>query len=146
MPFFKRDSDTIHTAPLFVSGPGFELTVDNKDEHEYPVEGWYWFENLDTAMASLTEQPELSLQQQYTAALESHYDITAQTKRYDNRLTCTLRAGYPGPYQTEALSFALWMDTCNQLAYKALDEVNAGTRSTPSIKELLQELPAIIWA
>lgn len=87
-----------------------------------------------------------SLQQQYTSALESHYDTTAQAKRYDNRLTCALRAGYPGPYQTEALSFALWMDTCNQLAYKALDEVNAGTRSTPSIKDLLQELPAIIWA
>lgn len=50
MPFYKRENDDLQTAPLFVSGPGFELTAESKDDHVYPVEGWYWFETLDEAM------------------------------------------------------------------------------------------------
>jgi len=61
MPFYKRENEELQVAPMFVSGPGFELDVDNKDDHEYPVEGWYWFDSLDEAMAALMSQPELTL-------------------------------------------------------------------------------------
>ena len=81
----------------------------------------------------------------YTSVLEAHYDSTAQTKRYDNRLTCALRAGYPGPYQKEALAFALWMDTCNVLAYKTLADVVAGLVNKPSAGELISSLPLMVW-
>lgn len=81
----------------------------------------------------------------YTSVLEAHYDSTAQAKRYDNRLTCALRAGYPGPYQKEALAFALWMDTCNVLAYKTLADVVAGLVNKPSAGELISSLPLMVW-
>ena len=51
MPFFKKDADQLHHAPSFVHGPGFSLTEETHAEEEYPVEGWYWFENLDAAIA-----------------------------------------------------------------------------------------------
>ena len=51
MPFFKKDTDQLHHAPSFVHGSGFSLTEETHGDHEYPVEGWYWFENLDAAIA-----------------------------------------------------------------------------------------------
>ena len=51
MPFFKKDAEQLHCAPSFVHGPGFSLTEETHTEEEYPVEGWYWFENLDAAIA-----------------------------------------------------------------------------------------------
>lgn len=53
MPFYKRENEELLVAPNFVSGPGFELTAETHAEHTYPVEGWYWFDNLDAAMRAL---------------------------------------------------------------------------------------------
>ena len=60
MPFYKRENEELHAAPNFVYGPGVSLTAETKDDYEYPVEGWYWFDNLDAAMAALINLPETS--------------------------------------------------------------------------------------
>jgi len=79
-------------------------------------------------------------------AMEALFDATAQAKHYDNRITCALRAGYPGPFQAEGKAFAEWMDGCNALAYQMLAEVQAGTRQMPATKEeALALLPAMVW-
>lgn len=57
MPFYKRDGDEFLQAPNGVYGPGFTLTEETREEHEYPVDGWYWFANLDDAMAALVSRP-----------------------------------------------------------------------------------------
>ena len=80
-----------------------------------------------------------------TAALEAHYDTKACEKRYDNRLTCALRAGYAGPFQAEGIAFAQWMDNCNAYGYQVLADCLAGTRTTPTEAELLAELPVMVW-
>ncbi len=80
-----------------------------------------------------------------TAALESHYDAAAQQRSYDNRFTCALRAGYLGPFQSEGVSFAVWMDTCNAYAYTVMAAVQAGTRLVPTTTELISELPVLVW-
>ncbi len=61
MPFYKRENDELMVAPNFVLGPGFELRAETHDEHTYPVEGWYWFDNLDAAMAGLLRQPSIGI-------------------------------------------------------------------------------------
>lgn len=82
----------------------------------------------------------------FDAALVAHLDATARQRRYDNRLTCALRAGYPGPFQAEGIAFAGWMDQCNALAYQLLAEVGAGTRPMPSSPQALIDLmPVMIW-
>lgn len=81
----------------------------------------------------------------FIAALEARYDQEAQTKRYDNRFTCALRAGYPGPFQSQGIAFGSWMDDCNAYAYEQMDLVLAGERPMPTTAELVSELPPMVW-
>lgn len=82
----------------------------------------------------------------FDAALVAYLDATARERRYDNRVTCAIRAGYPGPFQAEGIAFASWMDQCNALAYQLLAEVVAGTRPLPeSPQALIDLLPVMIW-
>ena len=53
MPFYKRDGEELLVAPNFVRGPGFDLFEETHADNVYPVDGWYWFENLDRAMTAL---------------------------------------------------------------------------------------------
>jgi hypothetical protein len=82
----------------------------------------------------------------FDSALTAHLDATAQARRYDNRITCAVRAGYPGPFQAEGEAFALWMDTCNAYAYQLLAEVSQGVRPAPESPEaFIAELPPMEW-
>lgn len=81
-----------------------------------------------------------------SAAAVAHLDATARERRYDNRITCALRAGYPGPFQAEGIAFAAWMDQCNALAYQLLAEVVAGTRKMPEHpQELIALMSTMVW-
>lgn len=80
-----------------------------------------------------------------TEALEAMYDRKAQERRYDNRYTCALRAGYNGPFYEEAVTFAQWMDECNAKAYAIMNEVIAGQRPEPTDEALLAEMPVMVW-
>ena len=81
----------------------------------------------------------------YDEALGQLYDKKAREKLYNDRYTCALRAGYPGPFQAEGITFATWMDSCNALGYTILAEVNAGTRPAPTLEEFLGMLPQLSW-
>jgi hypothetical protein len=91
------------------------------------------------------EQIQAIMLVKFVSALESHYDQVAQVKQYDNRLTCTLRAGYAGPFQVEGTSFAIWMDTCNAYGYTEMAKVVAGERPMPTVTEFIAELPEPPW-
>lgn len=80
------------------------------------------------------------------AAMESLFDATAQSRQYDNRITCALRAGYAGPFQAEGLAFATWMDRQNAIAYQMLAQVQAGTMAMPSTPDdALSLLEPMVW-
>lgn len=79
-------------------------------------------------------------------ALDALFDTTAQSRKYDNRITCALRAGYPGPFHAEGAAFATWMDTCNATGYALLAQVQAGTMAMPvSVSAALALLPTMVW-
>ena len=42
-------SDQLYAAPNFVSSSDFEILRENKDDYEYPVHGWYWFNSEEEA-------------------------------------------------------------------------------------------------
>lgn len=86
-----------------------------------------------------------ALQARLTDALNQHLDAVARQRRYDNRFTCSLRAGFTGPFQAEGLAFAAWMDVCNLTAYQIMAEVKAGLRPIPTEEELVAEMPTIQW-
>lgn len=82
---------------------------------------------------------------QFVQAMEGHYDAVAQVKKYDNRLTCTLRAGYAGPFQSDGIAFAQWMDSINVYGYQVMAEALAGTRPMPTVEAFIAELPPMVW-
>lgn len=82
----------------------------------------------------------------FDAAMTAHLDSTARQRRYDNRITCMVRAGFPGPFQTEGIAFATWCDTCNAFAYSFMAEVVAGTQPMPATTdEFIGLLPPMVW-
>lgn len=98
------------------------------------------------AMEAEAAKPKMPTLADFDAALTTHLDATAQARRYDNRITCMVRAGFPGPFQAEAIAFATWCDTCNATAYELMAEVQAGTRPLPATTQaLIDSLPEMVW-
>ena len=108
------------------------------------VQGWTW-DGLRFAAPVTPGPTQADIIQALTAALERMYDAEAQSHRYDNRFTCALRAGYPGPFQAEGLAFASWMDACNAHGYQVMAECEAGLRPIPTEAEFLAEMPVMVW-
>jgi len=106
------------------------------------------FKNFKTA-EQLASESAISfaqgMQSRLTAALSDHLNQVAGQRSYDDRFTCSLRAGYPGPFQAEGQTFAAWMDACNMAAYQIMSEVKRGLRPVPTEAELIEALPVIEW-
>lgn len=49
--FYKKQENEILYAPNIVEGPSYMLVVENKDQYDYPVDGWIYAESLDDAIA-----------------------------------------------------------------------------------------------
>lgn len=81
----------------------------------------------------------------YDQKLMDYFDTKAKEKNYDNRITCSLRAGYPGPFQAEGLAFAQWMDACNAYCYEVMQDIQEGSRDIPSFEQLASEFPPLDW-
>jgi hypothetical protein len=48
--FYKKQEDgQILYAPNWVEGLDISLVAQNKDQYDYPVHGWYWFESEEEA-------------------------------------------------------------------------------------------------
>lgn len=82
----------------------------------------------------------------FDRALTRHFDAVAQSQNFESRITCALRAGYPGPYQSKGIAFARWMDDCNVYASAQLLSWQTGGRLAPaSLEAFISELPTITW-
>lgn len=47
--FYKVESDMLLHSPTTVESAEYYLTSERPDEHEYPVDGWSWFESEEAA-------------------------------------------------------------------------------------------------
>ena len=47
--FYKLENKNLLYGPSYVLNENYSLYVENKDEYEYPIDGWYWFEDLESA-------------------------------------------------------------------------------------------------
>jgi hypothetical protein len=78
-------------------------------------------------------------------ALEQHMDTVAQADGWDNRWSCVARAGYPNVWQAKGIAFGQWMDVCWGQILQANLDIEAGTRTTPTVAEAIAELPVMVW-
>ena len=53
--FYKKEETQILYAPNNVDGPNYLLVIADKDEYDYPVDGWIYAESLDSAIAYLQQ-------------------------------------------------------------------------------------------
>lgn len=51
--FYKKENDTLYYAPNIVEGDGYVLIAQDKDQYEYPIDGWNWFDSEEEAKALL---------------------------------------------------------------------------------------------
>lgn len=49
--FYKVDNGDLMYAPNFVSAPEYELNRNLLETYTLPIDGWYWFDNVDDANA-----------------------------------------------------------------------------------------------
>ena len=102
----------------------------------------------DEEAAQLLAPPPPTPQEQLKAieqAIEKHMDEVAQSKRYDNRDSCRLYAGYVNPFQAEAIAFGQWVAQCWMVSNTAQADIIAGLRTIPTPTEAVAELPVMVW-
>lgn len=98
--------------------------------------------------ADILLKPQLTQAEQFYAIehrIEQHMDSVAQSDKWDNRWTCSARAGYINPWQTRAIAFGQWMDACWLYTIQEQQKVIAGTRTMPTPDQAVIELPTMIW-
>lgn len=131
--------------------------IDNNQWVELPLQSIYklfvaqpgLFPGMEARVTPITLEDgtvitaESAVQGLLTIGVQDHLDAQAKLSGYDSIHTAAIRAGYPGPYQVEGIKFATWMDNVWVFCYAVLANVQAGTRSIPSLAELIAELPVL---
>jgi hypothetical protein len=51
--FYKKQDDELLYAPNIIEGDGYVLVAQDKDQYEYPIDGWSWFETEEEAKSLL---------------------------------------------------------------------------------------------
>jgi hypothetical protein len=47
--FYKNEDGKVLYGEHFVYNKDYVLNVDTKDDHTYPVDGWYYFDSMESA-------------------------------------------------------------------------------------------------
>lgn len=47
--FYKYEDPNLYFGANYVLNADYELRKETKDDHSYPVDGWYWFDSQDEA-------------------------------------------------------------------------------------------------
>lgn len=82
----------------------------------------------------------------FRAAIQSHVDTVATSRRYDSAVSLASYVASNNPaWAAEAQAFVAWRDAVWVYAYAEMDKVLNGQRDQPGIGEFIAELPAIDW-
>ena len=87
-----------------------------------------------------------ALKQSLTSAVQKHMDNTAKERNFDDILSlCTYATSAKPKFAAEGQAGVSWRDEVWAKGYTILADVEAGTRSIPTVDELLSELPSFVW-
>lgn len=125
--------------------------VKNRSQADAPMAA-NWVQN-DTAQIgwlydgnTFSEPPpELPKLEDYDAALTAHLDSVAKSRNWQDRISLMSRAGFPGPWQADAIAFGQWADGCNVIGYQMLADFQNGLIPQPTVEEVIAALPPMVW-
>ena len=86
-----------------------------------------------------------SVQLSFTDAVQAHLDEGAKALGYDGILSaCSYATSTNLPFSVEGKSCLDWRDAVWLYCYAELDKVKKGTRTLPTIEQIISELPVRI--
>lgn len=89
---------------------------------------------------------ETEIRKQITDAVQLYMDDTVSKKGYDNILSaCSYSNSTDEIFRTEGQACLKWRDDVWRKCYDILAEVLAGNRAIPTEKEVIAELPKLVW-
>ena len=89
---------------------------------------------------------EKEIQKQLTNGVQAYMDTKAQERGYDNIHTaCSYANSTDEVFKAEGAACLAWRDQVWRKCYDILAEVKAGTRSIPTLEEVIAELPKLVW-
>jgi hypothetical protein len=107
-----------------------------------------WTQNWSIQPCSAEEvaQNIITAKTNLQAAVQNRLDEFAQTRNYDSVLSCcSYAASTNTKFQQEAQYCVQARDAHWAACYTILQEFEAGTRSIPTVEELLSLMPALQW-
>lgn len=108
--------------------------IDKEDIIQNPEK---WFEYIGNADY---------LQKSVTDAIQAHMDAVAQTRGYDGILSLASYASSDNErFGPEGKAGLAWRDAVWAYGYALLDDVLSGKREIPTIEEIIEELPEMVW-
>lgn len=110
--------------------------------YQYAGGVWSVFDQPLVDRATASQKPRL---EDYDAALTAHLDAVAKARNWQDRISLMARAGFPGPWQAEAIAFGQWADGCNVIGYQILADYQAGNIPQPSVEDVIAALPPMVW-
>lgn len=79
-----------------------------------------------------------------SSAIQKMLNDKAISLRYDSILSARSYAGYPNPFQVEAIKLANWSAECWATAGNIEAQINAGTLPMPTVEQALTMMPAYV--
>ena len=109
---------------------------------------WY---DADKAPTITPEQQaakeQAAIQAEFTQAIQERLDSFAQTRGYDGIMSAASYATSTDPiFRAEGEQAVALRDATWRACYSLLADVLAGNRETPTLEEVVAELPALTWA
>lgn len=150
--FKLTESENTVLALSEVSVGGYEtipanVTVPRGHRLWATYEAWLALGNTPEPYDNRTQAEKLgAIKQELTLAVQRHMNVVAAQRNYDDIISCcTYATSTNAKFSAEGQAAVEWRDAVWVKCYQVLDEVQAGTRPTPTEEELLSELPAIQW-
>lgn len=96
-------------------------------------------------MEEMVNNPEY-IKNQVVTRVQNNLDSFARTRGYDNIISaCTYITSLVPQFAAEAQRCVQLRDSTWSACYSILEAVQAGTRTLPTVNEILAELPALTW-
>lgn len=102
-------------------------------------------EFAESLLSEIAAKEQARIKRTLTDAVQRHLDLIAQAAGYDDIKSAVTYADEPAvpKFQAEGQQFRAWRSLVWAACYVILADVMAGTRTVPTVDELLAELPAL---